>query len=98
MKFAHVLLMLAVAPAGITFAQDSYQWLRDESRQSPQVLEYLQQHNRLTDEALLPLRDLQHSLLSQWQAMTVNKADEPWQSRFAMEWKLSSQRGELSLL
>lgn len=98
MKFAHVLLMLAVAPAGITFAQDSYQWLRDESRQSPQVLEYLQQHNRLTDEALSPVRDLQHSLLSQWQTMTVSKADEPWQSRLAMEWKLSSQRGELSLL
>ena len=42
--------------------QDDYYWLRDDERQNPQVLAYLQQENDYTAQALAPLQDVQTKL------------------------------------
>lgn len=41
---------------------DHYHWLRDDERTSPEVLTYLEQENRYTDQVLAPLADLQDRL------------------------------------
>ncbi|MEZ5535695.1 MAG: S9 family peptidase [Thiolinea sp.] len=41
---------------------DPYHWLRDDERKDPEVLAYLEQENRYTDEQLQPTAELQETL------------------------------------
>ena len=42
--------------------QDDYFWLRDDQREDPKVLEYLNQENSYTEQQMLPLQPLQTEL------------------------------------
>ncbi|HEY7865717.1 MAG TPA: S9 family peptidase [Psychromonas sp.] len=42
--------------------KDDYFWLRDDDRQDPQVIDYLQQENAFTEQEMAPLADLQAEL------------------------------------
>ncbi|PKF61957.1 oligopeptidase B [Psychromonas sp. psych-6C06] len=42
--------------------QDNYFWLRDDNRQSPEVLNYLKEENSYTQDQMLPLKELQQEL------------------------------------
>ena len=41
---------------------DDYFWLRDDNRESPEILEYLNQENAFTEQQMAPLADLQSEL------------------------------------
>jgi oligopeptidase B len=42
--------------------EDNYFWLRDDNRESPEVLAYLEEENRYTEQVMAPLADLQQEL------------------------------------
>jgi oligopeptidase B len=42
--------------------EDKYFWLRDDNRQDPTVLAYLEQENNYTNQAMAPLSELQQNL------------------------------------
>lgn len=42
--------------------KDDYFWLRDDDRQDPEVIDYLQQENAFTEQEMTPLADLQAEL------------------------------------
>jgi len=42
--------------------KDNYFWLRDDNREDPKVLDYLEQENRYTQKQMAPLADLQTEL------------------------------------
>jgi len=44
------------------YRRDDYFWLRDDNRQDPEVLAYLQQENSYTEQQMLPLHGLQTEL------------------------------------
>lgn len=50
-----------VAPHGAS-RQDEYYWLRDDSRQSPEVLAYLNAENAYADAVMAPLRGFENRL------------------------------------
>lgn len=41
---------------------DNYYWLRDDERQSPEVLDYLEQENRYTQQMLAPGETLREEI------------------------------------
>ncbi|WP_375058490.1 S9 family peptidase [Zobellella sp. DQSA1] len=44
---------------------DNYHWLRDDEREDPEVLSYLEQENRYSEQVLTPLNELQESLFQE---------------------------------
>lgn len=44
---------------------DNYHWLRDDERDDPEVLSYLEQENRYSEQVLTPLNELQESLFQE---------------------------------
>lgn len=44
---------------------DNYHWLRDDQREDPEVIQYLEQENRYSERVLTPLNDLQQSLFQE---------------------------------
>ncbi len=47
------------------FRVDNYHWMRDDEREDPAVLEYLEQENQYSERVLTPLDDLQEKLFQE---------------------------------
>lgn len=45
---------------------DNYYWLRDDERQKPEVLAYLEAENAYTDAMLKPIKPLRASSIRRW--------------------------------
>ena len=50
-----------VSPSGAS-REDPYYWLRDDSRQNPEVIAYLDAENAYADTVVAPLRDTRETL------------------------------------
>ncbi|MDO6582028.1 prolyl oligopeptidase family serine peptidase [Photobacterium sp. 2_MG-2023] len=68
----------------------SYGWLRDDSRQSAQVLAFLRDQNQQTERALQQQASVEQSLLDEWQARQASVADRPWQLAGSYNYRLST--------
>lgn len=44
---------------------DNYHWLRDDERDDPEVISYLEQENRYSEQVLTPLNELQENLFQE---------------------------------
>ena len=62
----------------LTVSAADIQWLRDDSRSSPKVLEHLKQQNQISEEYLKGLRTLSGSFTDEWLEQAPNKAEKPW--------------------
>lgn len=71
-------------------ADPTYQWLRDDSRQSLAVRHFLEQENRHTEQVLLEQASLEQTLLTEWQARTKQPAEQPWSLQGRFEYRLEA--------
>ncbi|MFB9216467.1 prolyl oligopeptidase family serine peptidase [Vibrio sinaloensis] len=72
----------------------SYEWLRDDSRTRSQVIQYLEQQNLESQQALLALQPLADKLLQEWQANRPQRAEQPWTIKAGSEFQVSSFEGQ----
>lgn len=54
---------------------DNYYWLRDDKRENEEILDYLKQENKYTQETLAPLADFQKSLFEEMKGR-IKEQDE----------------------
>ncbi|MFP3344570.1 hypothetical protein R0J87_19020, partial [Halomonas sp. SIMBA_159] len=67
--------VFALDVAAVSEPAPAYGWLRDDSRQSAQVLAFLKDENQQTEQALQQQALLEQSLLDEWQARQASVAD-----------------------
>lgn len=72
----------------------SYEWLRDDSRSSKRVSEYLQQRNVESQRALLSLQPLADELAQEWLANRPQRAKQPWRIKSGNEFQISTYEGQ----
>ena len=53
--------------------EDVYYWLRDDSRQNPEVIAYLDAENAYADTVVAPLRDTREKILSSGERWGANQ-------------------------
>ncbi|MDF2152675.1 prolyl oligopeptidase family serine peptidase [Vibrio sp. CAU 1672] len=97
MKILHVFCGLILMSSFQVTAND-IDWLRDDTRQDPAVLGFLQAHNEETEHYQARYESLTNQLLEQWQSQSGEKAERPWLIKQGHEWQLSSQQGRYVLL
>nr|WP_284694925.1 prolyl oligopeptidase family serine peptidase [Photobacterium galatheae] len=68
----------SVTPTSALSQQTSDEWLRDDSRQSARVLDFLRAENQQTAHTLAPQLPLEQALLTEWQSRQADIAERPW--------------------
>ncbi|UXI01688.1 prolyl oligopeptidase family serine peptidase [Photobacterium sp. TY1-4] len=95
-------LSALVAPAALAGnatnpnpADPSYQWLRDDTRQSAVVLNFLQQENQRTESQLAAQQPLEQTLLSEWQSRSRQSTAQPWRLQGEFNYRVDASGQQL---
>lgn len=71
-------------------------WLRDDTRQNPAMIEYLQQQNQHAEAYLSSLASQRDDLVKQWKNTPQEKASEPWLKWYGRHYKVNKNgKGQL---
>ncbi|EKO3686714.1 S9 family peptidase [Vibrio metschnikovii] len=97
MKYIFAICSLFILLSNTVLAQDPQAWLRDSTRQSSAVLEYLQANNLASDDYFRNLESVTTHLIDQWRLMVGESTDSPWLIHGDFEWRLSQHQQQLVL-
>ncbi|USD35876.1 prolyl oligopeptidase family serine peptidase [Ferrimonas sp. SCSIO 43195] len=99
MNWFPLCLSLALVSSDTVANQDTdFNWLRDDSRSSAQVLDYLKQHNSRSDAYFSEHHALTGALLQQWSDTAATKASKPWVIRGEFEYGVVVVDGQRTLI
>lgn len=77
MKLLNVLALTTSLSVFHAYADNSYQWLRDDSRSEPRVQQYLRDQNAKADRWFEPHNSEIQALVGEWQQTAQHKAPSP---------------------
>ncbi|WP_261858809.1 prolyl oligopeptidase family serine peptidase [Photobacterium sanguinicancri] len=77
--------------ASLPHSADTFSWLRDDSRQSKKVRQYLNEHNQQAELFLEQQTALQQQLLKEWQDNAPQKAEKPWLIRDDVKYRFETR-------
>lgn len=80
------LLVLATLLSGNVSATDQFSWLRDDSRSSERVLDYLEKQNETTGNYQKNLQNEIDSLQSMWRQNRPQRSEKPWREIKGIEY------------
>lgn len=98
MKFnsTNALIILLVF-AGLNIQANEFDWLRDDSRKSDKVMNYLQQQNQQTEAWFKPAAVLQKELLAEWSNNRPQRGELPWLQIGKAEYSITHDKGKRAL-
>ncbi|MGF1693289.1 prolyl oligopeptidase family serine peptidase [Photobacterium kagoshimensis] len=77
---------------------DAFSWLRDDTRQSEKIRQFLNKHNQQAAFFLTKQAALQQQLLNEWQTNAPKKAEKPWLVRGDVKYRFETRKGERVLV
>lgn len=98
MRIKNTIILLGALVSPALMANTDNNWLRDDSRSNPDVIQFLEGHNAQTAQYMQPLQKTTDALLAKWQGMSPHKANKPWLIQGNAQFRIETIDGERTLI
>lgn len=98
MRIKNTIILLGALISPTLMANTDNNWLRDDNRNNPDVIQFLEGHNAQTAQYMQPLQKTTDALLAQWQSMSPHKANKPWLIQGNAQFRIETIDGERTLI
>ncbi|NOH97153.1 prolyl oligopeptidase family serine peptidase [Vibrio sp. 99-70-13A1] len=85
-------LLVTVVFSGSVLSEDNLAWLRDDSREKTEVLDYLKKENDLTQQYQAQIQPFSDALLNEWRKNTSVRSEKPWREISGFEYAVQSRK------